>query len=486
MSPPHHKYRPAKAIEFYNKNTVIFLTGATGSVGKSILEKLFRSFPQITKIYLLIRVSEGNTMKDRIEEVVDSGVFDILKAQFSSAQEFQEKIVSKIVPLKGNISVCHLELTDKDIAMVREDTTVFLDCAGSVRLDDSLNTALEANTKGPLQIIEIAKGCRNLAAAVHISSCSVNAPIVGPHNEETNYPMVFDNDLESIFEMLSTKMSDEEIRDYEKSVVLKSYPSTYIFAKCLVEALIIKRYKDMALPIVIVHSSIVSAACQVPVPGWVEGHVGANRTAESDLIPVDIVTKTTLLSATTADGTLAGPPIYHIGIKCINPTNWRTFGMYVTACWRAVKRPCRRVSSDIRFELCPGAEFKRRFDVHFGDQLQTLVQHEGDRKLKARISWVKTLPIALKSIFTFQWHYDVNNTLALDDAAPVELKSHLRRGIDWHKYMEDYNAGVQTFILGEKVDRSIVIEYPAALRSELGIGREEDPESTAKKNAPRL
>lgn len=46
---PQYKYGPSKAKEFYADNTVIFLTGATGFVGKTILEKMLRSFPEITK-----------------------------------------------------------------------------------------------------------------------------------------------------------------------------------------------------------------------------------------------------------------------------------------------------------------------------------------------------------------------------------------------------------------------------------------------------
>lgn len=44
-----YKYGPSKVKEFYADNTVVFLTGATGFVGKTILEKLLRSFPEITK-----------------------------------------------------------------------------------------------------------------------------------------------------------------------------------------------------------------------------------------------------------------------------------------------------------------------------------------------------------------------------------------------------------------------------------------------------
>ncbi|ORZ05668.1 male sterility protein-domain-containing protein [Lobosporangium transversale] len=481
MSPPQYKYGPAKAVEFYNKNTVIFLTGSTGFVGKAILEKLLRSFPQITKIYLLIRISEDRTLQGRIEDLFSNSIFDVLKAQFSSAQEFQEKIVSKIVPVKGDITVNHLGLSDKDMAMVQADATVFINSAASVSFDDSLDSALEMNTKGPFRTFKIAKGCKNLAGIVHISTCYVNTPMVGQHIDEVIYPHPFGDDPEAIYEMLTTKMSYEEIRDYERSVVLKTYPNTYTFSKSLTEHLIKRRYKDMALPIVIVRPSIVTAACQEPVPGWVEGATAANKvimscalgqvqewigyeTAKTDLIPVDIVAKTTLLSATTADRTLAEPLIYHVGTSCVSPITWRVFGMYLTAYWRTVERPRQWASDDIRFELYPTAEFKRRFDARFGEQVRTfLAQHKDGEKLKVHISKAMAVPMTLKTFGLYQWFFDVTNTLALDDAAPTELKSGLRRGIDWHRYMEDYNAGVHEFILREKVDRSTVIEYPTEL-----------------------
>ncbi|KAG0000375.1 cyclin-dependent kinase inhibitor far1 [Entomortierella chlamydospora] len=475
MSPPKYQFRPTKAKEFYNNNTVIFLTGATGFVGKTILEKLLRSFPQITKVYLLVRISGNKTLKGRVEnDVFASKIFDTLRAQFSSPEEFQEKIIKKIVPVRGDITFDHLGLSDQDLAMIREDVTVIINSAASVSFDDPLNNALEMNTKGPLRTFEVAQGAKKLSAFVHISTCYVNSPMIGKRIDETIYDHPF-GEPEAIYEML-TKMSYEDIRNYERSVVLKKYPNTYTFSKSLTEHLIKKRFKAMDLPIVIVRPSIVTAAKQEPVPGWVEGTAAANKavvscalghvqewigieSTKTDLIPVDVVAKVILLSATTADRTLAQPPIYHVGTSCINPITWGLFGIYLAAYWNAVERPRRRISDDIRFDMYPHAEFKRRFDIRFGEQIRTLSQHKDGKKLKLRISKAMAIPMTFKTFSTSEWFFDVSNTLALDDAAPAELKSGLRRGMDWHKYMEDYNAGVQEFILREKVDRSIVIDY---------------------------
>jgi fatty acyl-CoA reductase len=131
------------------------------------------------------------------------------------------------------------------------------------------------NTKGPFRTIGIAKGMKNLAAFIHISTCYVNTPLYDAHIDEAIYPHPL-GDPEAIYEML-TKMTDEEIHNYEKSVVLKTYPNTYTFTKSLTEHLIQKRYKAMGLPINIVRPSIVTAAKAEPVPGWVEGVVAGNK-----------------------------------------------------------------------------------------------------------------------------------------------------------------------------------------------------------------
>ncbi|KAF9086501.1 cyclin-dependent kinase inhibitor far1 [Mortierella sp. AD031] len=471
MSPPQYKFGPAKAKEFYSENTVIFLTGATGFVGKTILEKLLRSFPQITKVYLLVRISGTRTLQDRVEnDVFASKIFDTLRSQFATPQEFREKIVQKIVPVQGDITIDRLGLSEADQAMIHEDTRVVINSAASVSFDDPLNNALEMNTRGPFRTFDIAKGIKNLSAFVHISTCYVNAPMFDAQIDEVIYPHPL-GEPEAIYEKLS-KMTYEEIRNYERSVVLKTYPNTYTFSKSLTEHLVQKQYKTMGLPIVIVRPSIVTAAKQEPVPGWVEGVAAANKavvscalgqvqewigdaTKKTDLIPVDIVAKVILLAATTADRAQTRPHIYHVGTSSINPITWGNFSACLTDYWLSVDRPRRRVSDDIRFEMFDHPVFKKRFDNRFGEQIRTLAQHKDGKRLKVRISKAMAIPMTFKTFATNQWFFDVTNTLALDDAAPVELKSGLRSGMDWDRYMEDYNMGVHAFILKEKVVRPV-------------------------------
>jgi fatty acyl-CoA reductase len=57
-------------LEFY-KNKNIFITGATGFLGKTLIEKLIRSCSDINKIYILIRHKKGKTPTERLIEILN-------------------------------------------------------------------------------------------------------------------------------------------------------------------------------------------------------------------------------------------------------------------------------------------------------------------------------------------------------------------------------------------------------------------------------
>lgn len=52
----------------------IFLTGATGFMGKIISEKLLRTCPDIKAIYILIRPKKGKEITKRFEEIFNDPV----------------------------------------------------------------------------------------------------------------------------------------------------------------------------------------------------------------------------------------------------------------------------------------------------------------------------------------------------------------------------------------------------------------------------
>lgn len=57
---------------FAGKN--IFITGATGFLGKALIEKLLRSAPKIGTIYILLRPKRGKGLDERLKTLMDDRV----------------------------------------------------------------------------------------------------------------------------------------------------------------------------------------------------------------------------------------------------------------------------------------------------------------------------------------------------------------------------------------------------------------------------
>jgi len=69
-------YRGSEIQEFYRDANVL-VTGGTGFMGKVLVEKLLRSCPRLSNIYLLVRSKKGKNVDRRMEEIFDDPVSEI-------------------------------------------------------------------------------------------------------------------------------------------------------------------------------------------------------------------------------------------------------------------------------------------------------------------------------------------------------------------------------------------------------------------------
>ena len=70
----NEKLNKANSIERFYADTGILVTGATGFVGKGILEKLMRVCPRIAAIFILIRPKKNQTIEQRFKKLMDDPV----------------------------------------------------------------------------------------------------------------------------------------------------------------------------------------------------------------------------------------------------------------------------------------------------------------------------------------------------------------------------------------------------------------------------
>lgn len=64
-------------IPGFYRDRSIFITGATGFMGKVLVEKLLRCCPGIKTIYLLMRPKRGRDVRTRLEELIKTKVIHL-------------------------------------------------------------------------------------------------------------------------------------------------------------------------------------------------------------------------------------------------------------------------------------------------------------------------------------------------------------------------------------------------------------------------
>ncbi len=66
---------PSSEIVKYYANKGIFVTGATGFLGKVLIEKLLRSCYDLKVIYVLVRPKRGVPVEKRLDEIFNCKVY---------------------------------------------------------------------------------------------------------------------------------------------------------------------------------------------------------------------------------------------------------------------------------------------------------------------------------------------------------------------------------------------------------------------------
>lgn len=245
-------------IQQFYKDKAIFLTGATGFLGKGklsindiaaknntqhlpspfavIMEKLLRCCDPRT-IYILVRSKKGKSMEARCEEIFDDIVFERLK---QCAPKFRHKIV----PIGGDCVLPGLGIDAGERRTLIQEVNIVLHVAATVRFDEKLKLALSINVAGTREIMVMAREMLDLKALVHVSTAYANCNRVTDIEEKIYRPYLSGENAIRL-----THCLDEKSLDAITPQIIKDWPNTYSFTKCLAEDLVREMSKGMPVTV---------------------------------------------------------------------------------------------------------------------------------------------------------------------------------------------------------------------------------------------
>ncbi|HTE52212.1 MAG TPA: AMP-binding protein [Kofleriaceae bacterium] len=303
----------------------VLLIGSTGFVGKVALSMLLRRYPNVGRVYVLVRPGAGATPEARFfDKVAPSPVFDPVREMWQDG--FLSFMREKVVPIDGDVGRPLCNFTDAHFERFAADggLDVIINSAGLVTFTPSLESAIRINTLGAVHGLEVAR--RAGAGLVHVSTCYVagwrdgevweDEQVVGttPGHGGRRWgafdPQAELGDCQRVIEEVKTRASDgvhiSEFReraartlagqgrdpDDEASLRLAvarerkiwvqqqltrvgmeraehwGWPNTYTYTKSLGEQLVLGA-TDVRVSVV--RPAIVESAVRYPFAGWNEG-----------------------------------------------------------------------------------------------------------------------------------------------------------------------------------------------------------------------
>ncbi len=306
------------------KNKIIFFIGGTGFVGKVTLSMLLNNFPDIGKVYVIVRARNEEESLNRFwNSVVTSPTFDPLREKYGDG--FEDFIRTKVESVNGDVSSDFLGMTEERAREIMSDCDVIINSAGNVTFNPPLESALRTNVVGTNNVLGLSR-MMNRPCLVHVSTCFVagkrsgsiweNEPVVGyfpRKNELVGTTFDVNREIEDCariseqarqeaddavniakFRELARTRLREEGRDLDDERAVSSavfrerkmwirerttelgeeradywgWTNIYTYSKSLAEQ-IVAQQDDIVK--VLVRPSIVESSVKYPFPGWNEG-----------------------------------------------------------------------------------------------------------------------------------------------------------------------------------------------------------------------
>ncbi|XP_046616988.1 fatty acyl-CoA reductase 1-like [Neodiprion virginianus] len=453
---------PSSEIAEWYRGRSIFITGATGFVGKVLVEKLLRSCPDIGTIFLLIRDKKDTSSRDRVEQLLSTRLFDEIRTAQASPRD-------RLVAIPGDVGVPGLGITDEDRRLLQETVSVVFHVAATVRFTEPLRKAVAINIEGTKAVLQLSQGMKNLHAIVHVSTAYANCG--NPVIHERIYPPPMD--LYKVRHCVAGL--DDELLDLITPRLIGKLPNTYTFTKAIAEHLVAEH--STRLPIVVVRPSIVLASWKEPVPGWTDSYNGPNfavigtgkglvnsiygkKELVADLIPVDVCVNLLVAAAWeigSRENTRLVPDlrVYNCVSRPFSPITWAFFTEEVNDCETKYAPSDVFMIPSLTMTDCRitqiVSDVLRQIPASLADYLTWM--SGGKPRLRAYQKKIHDVSESLEFFTTHEWEFESTNIKLLRDRM-----SHVDREtfnidmskIEWRKYIYNYFMGIRRYIWCEK------------------------------------
>lgn len=351
----------------------VLVTGSTGFLGKTIVEKILWSLPDV-RLKVAIRSSARRSAHDRLErEVLASPAFNRLRERHG--EEGFKRLAAGLEVVEVDLGREGLGLDEAGRAQLA-GCDVVIHSAAAVEFDNPADLSAQTNLLGAARMAETLREA-GVGHLVHISTAYVGSLLRGLVEEqlpldpglnwrheaevigglrpiveaESRSPEVLRElgrqarsrmgpagvpQVARLTERLRERwVKDQLVERGRQQARAMGFADIYSFTKGMAERAVIELHGD--LPVSIVRPSIIESALAEPFPGWLEGF----RMAEPlllafgrhllddfpglpdgtlDIIPADYVVNT-VLAAAASPPEKGGYRIYHAASGSRNPLN---------------------------------------------------------------------------------------------------------------------------------------------------------------------
>ncbi|XP_028441567.1 fatty acyl-CoA reductase 1 isoform X2 [Perca flavescens] len=448
--------------EYYAGKTVL-ITGATGFMGKVLLEKLLRSCPGVKSVYVMVRSKAGHSPQARIADVINCKLFERL-------QDEQPGFAEKIIAVNSDLTQPELDLSKEDQSILADNINIVFHCAATIRFNEPLKDAMQLNVLATQKMLALAHRMKHLEVFLHVSTAYANCD--RELIEEIVYPPPVD--YRRLIDSLD--WMDEELVTALTPKLIGKRPNTYTYTKALAEYMVQQEAGD--LNVAIVRPSIVGASWKEPFPGWIDNYNGpsgifiaagkgilrtmrASNDAVADLVPVDVVINATLAAAWYSGSQALNRSknilVYNCTTGGINPFHWGEVEYHVISTFKrnpleqAFRRPNVNLTSNHLINQYWIA-VSHKAPAFLYDLYLRLIGRE-PRMMKT-ITRLHKAMMVLEYFTSHSWVWNNDNVgMLIAQMSPEDKKvfNFDVRQLHWAEYMESYCMGTKKYVLNEEL-----------------------------------